>query len=288
MKLIIDTINEAILDVCISPLTESGIFNPDNDQHIYMLIERLDQLNVDEKIISKAVSALRKEGKYPDRQAFNKDGWLVTFPSADYRSAAIKKGTHFTTDPTHGKGGMHLYYKSKGKQARQAHQDVSATDPVTGQPISAPDASAPEKVAAPQAPGSAPAEKLPAASGDPTAAATPDSTAAAGSDSALPPAGEDPTSTAPAGGAASAAGGAGAAPAAPAAPTPPPAPAAPSVVDLSKQFASEKGWSSTPYGDWNDRAGKKTAVSSLSSEVVPIEHVDREALKTFVDKKSKV
>ena len=40
------------------------------------------------------------EGKYPERQAYNAKGILVTFPTPEYKADAIKRGTHFEEDPT--------------------------------------------------------------------------------------------------------------------------------------------------------------------------------------------
>jgi hypothetical protein len=39
------------------------------------------------------------EGKYPERQAFNKDGVLVTFPTPQHKAKAISRGTHFEENP---------------------------------------------------------------------------------------------------------------------------------------------------------------------------------------------
>ena len=284
-------IKDILLEVSIDKNVENGMFEIGNPVHMEVLIDHLFANRYSDEFVNELVNNLAvSEGKYPDRQAFNKEGWLVTFPSADYRMAAIKRGTHFTTDPTKGRGGMNLYYKKRGKQKHQTQQPVSATDPV--QPGQAP-APAPVDPNAPVAPAgqqpaaggevpppAAPAGAAPAApaAGAPQKAVEP--AADPSTDSELPPAdGEEP----------SAKGGAKPATAAPEVPTPA-APAAPkvNVADLTKQFALEKGWTSTPYGDWNDKTGKKVAVVSIGLEVVPLEHVEREALKAFVNKKSKV
>jgi hypothetical protein len=39
------------------------------------------------------------EGKYPERQAYNAKGILVTFPNPEYKTAALARGTHFEVDP---------------------------------------------------------------------------------------------------------------------------------------------------------------------------------------------
>jgi outer membrane biosynthesis protein TonB len=39
------------------------------------------------------------EGKFPERQAYNANGILVTFPTPEYKQRAIKRGTHFEKNP---------------------------------------------------------------------------------------------------------------------------------------------------------------------------------------------
>jgi hypothetical protein len=40
------------------------------------------------------------EGKFPERQAYNKDGILVTFPTPKHKANAISRGTHFEKNPS--------------------------------------------------------------------------------------------------------------------------------------------------------------------------------------------
>ena len=159
MKSTVEIIQEAILDICIEPVVENGIFNPHNQEHIMALIEKLENRKIPENIICEAIMAVRQEGKYPERQAYNKEGWLVTFPSPEYKNAAIKKGTHFASDPTHGRGGMNVYYKRKGKQKRMTQQDTSVVEPSQQSQPSAPQSS-PDK-STPQAQGGKPIDKAP-------------------------------------------------------------------------------------------------------------------------------
>jgi len=39
------------------------------------------------------------EGNYPERQAYNVNGLLVTFPTPEYKQKAIARGTHFEENP---------------------------------------------------------------------------------------------------------------------------------------------------------------------------------------------
>ena len=121
--LIYNIITEASLDARI----HDGVVDLRNSDHLQVVAEAIYDVCEDEQIVNKFVKKFMDEGKYPDRQAYNKDGWLVTFPSAEYKQKALKKGTHFSSDPTRGKGGMNLYYKKRGKQKRQTQQVASTT-----------------------------------------------------------------------------------------------------------------------------------------------------------------
>lgn len=45
------------------------------------------------------ISFIFEKGKHPERQAYNKNGILVTFPTPEYKARAIAKGTHFEKNP---------------------------------------------------------------------------------------------------------------------------------------------------------------------------------------------
>jgi hypothetical protein len=45
------------------------------------------------------ISVISEKGKHPERQAYNKNGLLVTFPTPEYKARAIAKGTHFEKNP---------------------------------------------------------------------------------------------------------------------------------------------------------------------------------------------
>ena len=280
---ILEAVNGSILDICVHPLVEDGTFDVQNTEHMFLLMESLIEKNFDDTTVSEVVKALRHEGKHPERQAYNKEGWLVTFPSKEYRDAALKKGTHAIADPTHGKGGMNLYYKKKGKQKRETQQATSQTDPNAiekqapsgGSQASTPDSTSSDLPAATQrtpAGGSTP-EKTASA---PSANAEPSSEAPATAQSELPSATEPSNK-----GAAAPMGTATAAPVPQAEPT---APVAQPKVDITIQFAKSKNWSSTPYGEWRDSTGSVVAVVSLSGEVAPIKSNDRDELKLFAEK----
>jgi len=289
MKNIIKIIQESILDVCIEPIAESGIFDPQNETHIISLIEKLEVKNISEKIIKEAIDAIREAGKHPERQAYNKEGWLVTFPSPEYKQAAIKRGTHYGSDPTHGKGGMNVYYKKKGKQARKDTQQLSTSEPIeptTAQ--AAPTAKSASSQLPKQSEPKTDATALPKGdtsdkdgeSGenvdiidfssqyekDPDALPKTDDADNSGDASSVG-SGDKKSSTSVA--------------TAPAAPVAPPTP---DFVNISVEFAKSKSWSPTPYGEWRNPSGEQTAVVALSGEVVPVKSTDREELKLLSTK----
>jgi len=282
---ILEAVNGSILDICVHPLVEDGTFDTQNTEHMFLLMESLIEKNFDDTTVSEVVKALRHEGKHPERQAYNKEGWLVTFPSKEYRDAALKKGTHAIADPTHGKGGMNLYYKKKGKQKRVTQQATSQTDP------NAIEKQAPSGGSQASTPDSTSSDLPPATQQMPAGGSTPEKTATAPSASSEPSAEapataqSDPipvSTTEPSNkGAATSIG------AATAAPVPKAEPSASVVqpkVDITVQFAKSKNWSSTPYGEWRDSAGSVVAVVSLSGEVAPIKSNDRDELKLFSEK----
>ncbi len=290
MKTVIDIVNDAILDVCTNPLIENGTFDPTNNEHMFLLMEALDG-NLEEEHIVKAVSALKCEGKYPDRQAYNKEGWLVTFPSKEYRDAAIKKGTHSPSDPTHGKGGMNLYYKKRGKQKRVSQQAATAiepqaqtqtqkSDPTTPKPRTVKPTTSqsqeieptvqPEKQ--PEKPQDVDVEKTDTSSltksdSEPVSS---DFTTSNKKDSEPPP--SSPNSV-------------GKSKKTNSVEEPIEKSTTSSFKDVTEKFAASRGWSGTPYGEWRDATGNTVAVVSLSGEVTPLKSTEREELKLFSNKK---
>jgi hypothetical protein len=284
-------ISNALLEAAIDSRIDSGMVDLYNCVHVEVLAEKMRDGGLSEEQVDQILNEMTiNDGKYPDRQAYNKEGWLVTFPSKDYRDAAIKKGTHYISDPTHGKGGMNLYYKKRGKQKRQTQQDRTISEPgqdAGGGPTPPADTTKPGDTMSK-------ADGEPAATGPANSNANPPSPSG-GKPSAssenptdseeLPPA----TSSATPGGISGGAGVGGGSSAPAPAPTTPSAPAAPMpppYTDLSIRFAKEKGWTPTLYGEWRNATGETKAVVGLSGEVVPVKHVEREEFKLFAEKNS--
>lgn len=279
-------INDIILEASLDARISDGVVNFKNYDHIKVLAEIMYDKCQDEAFVNEFIGTFLDEGKYPDRQAFNKEGWLVTFPSKEYRDAAIKKGTHAISDPTHGKGGMNLYYKRKGKQKRQTQQVTTKTEPEKQVAIpSQGKASTPQKTEkgmdmsklspdVQQAFKKATGEKDATPEQKPTAAPKAIEPTAAPEKVVTKPDVSAPTSP-------------------DTQPTPAEAPAidVPVVttppeeyVSISKKFAAKKGWMSEPYGEYRDAEGNTVAVVGLSGEVVPVRNNDREEYKLFAEK----
>jgi hypothetical protein len=277
-------INDVLLEAAIDSRIESGMVDLCNCSHLEVVMEKLHDKGLNEMHADLILRELViKDGKYPDRQAYNEEGWLVTFPSKDYRDAAIKKGTHFISDPTHGKGGMNLYYKKRGKQKRQTQQDRTISEP--GQD--------PNGGGAPAADTTEPGGTLPKSDNEPAPNAPANSNApqsqikgaAGGQDSAPDDVDELPPSAASGAGASSGSGNSqGGAQVSPAANAPVAPPPPPSYPELSIKFAQSKSWTPTPHGEWRNAMGETVAVVGLTGEVVPIKHVEREEFKLFAEK----
>ena len=283
-------LQSVLLEAAIDSRIPSGVLNIGDDEHRMVIAEKLLDRNIDPRVVSEVVNKMAlKDGKYPDRQAFNKEGWLVTFPTPEHRAAAIKKKTHFVSDPTHGQGGMNLYYKRKGKQARQQQQDTSETEPEQVDQ---------QKTPPPAADGAA-VEPSQQSTGGSEAPTNGDTTTPSKGGSQAQSSGDEPkdgeSSELPAAGSSSDSQKSDSTPmsrqndpndaTAQAATPAPKEPDTSALVKLTREFALQQQWTDTPYGDWNDSKGQQVAVTGLDGQVVPIKFTDRESLKAFAQKK---
>jgi hypothetical protein len=87
-------------DVSLDSRIKDGIFCVENETHMDALREYFIKRGIDEDVTIDFCNKIL-EGKYPERQAYNSKGILVTFPTPEYKQQAIKRGTHFEEDPTH-------------------------------------------------------------------------------------------------------------------------------------------------------------------------------------------
>lgn len=86
-------------DVCCDNRIKDGVIDLKNESHIFVLQEYLEKAGFDIDTIVEKTAKLFEAGRFPERQAYNKDGILVTFPSKEYRDRAVNKGTHFAENP---------------------------------------------------------------------------------------------------------------------------------------------------------------------------------------------
>jgi hypothetical protein len=267
---------------------ESGVFDVYSAEHLVVLSEHMVGYGISESVVEDVIESMAiGEGKYPERQAYNKEGWLVTFPSKEYRDAAINKKTHYSSDPTHGQGGMNLYYKRKGKQKRQQSQVTTTTQQLDQQP-SGTAVNSRTQTAAQQKDNTTGGQST---DSQPTSVKKDTGTASNSRAGAQPKPSTPPT---PAAGAAKSQSPSNTdASASPTAPKPSDVPTinVPVVTQppeqyasISKKFAIQKGWTPEPYNEYRDSQGNAVAVVGLSGEVVPIKNTDREEYKLFAEK----
>jgi hypothetical protein len=110
----VNFVDDILNKICIDERIIDGIFSLDNDFHLDILEEYL----VKGGISTNNATIVRNkvvEGKYPERQAYNKDGLLVTFPTPEYKQKAIARGTHFEENPK--KGQTNVFQAEPATQA---------------------------------------------------------------------------------------------------------------------------------------------------------------------------
>jgi hypothetical protein len=99
-------IDQILNEVCLDERIQDGIFDMSNNSHMDALRESMsDKFGIS---LNDCTSLHNKmlEGKYPERQAYNKDGLLVTFPTPQHKSRAIQRGTHFEQNPAKGQSNV--------------------------------------------------------------------------------------------------------------------------------------------------------------------------------------
>lgn len=139
-------INKILSEVSLDPRVHDGVFKLEEEGHMSVLREYLINHGIEE---AAAIEFCNKvlEGKYPERQAFNKNGILVTFPTPEYKKKAIQAGTHFEKDPT--KGMSNLFKSPSPSQKAEeppAKEPQKGGEPKTQLPVSQaqPDPTAPK------------------------------------------------------------------------------------------------------------------------------------------------
>lgn len=85
-------------EVCLDERITDGIFQMENATHMDALREYFLKKGVPKEAAIHVTNRM-VEGKYPERQAYNRDGILVTFPTPQHKARAIARGTHFEKNP---------------------------------------------------------------------------------------------------------------------------------------------------------------------------------------------
>jgi len=93
------TTDKLLNRICLDERIQDGTFMLENDLHMDILQEYLEKYGITKE---ESIGIRNKilEGRFPDRQAWNKNGLLVTFPTPAYKQRALQRGTHFEQDPT--------------------------------------------------------------------------------------------------------------------------------------------------------------------------------------------
>jgi len=92
-------VESIINDICCDNRIKNGVFEINNPDHVFILQEYLEKLGLDIDTVTEKTAKLFEAGRFPERQAYNKNGILVTFPTKEYRDRAVDKGTHFAENP---------------------------------------------------------------------------------------------------------------------------------------------------------------------------------------------
>jgi hypothetical protein len=117
-----------INDICCDGRIKDGVFDVKNQEHVFVLQEYLETLGYDVNFVVDKTSNLFEAGRFPDRQAYNKDGILVTFPSKEYRDRAVNKGTHFAENPKKAQTNIFTEPPSDIKAGGDTKSDTSKQD----------------------------------------------------------------------------------------------------------------------------------------------------------------
>jgi hypothetical protein len=130
MRNIFDTV---LRDISFDSRITNGIFDIEKNDHMDILREYFTNKGIDSETVREYTNGVL-EGKYPERQAYNVKGILVTFPTPEYKANAIKRGTHFEDDPT--KRAPNVF--AAAQQDKAAARTPAAEKPESPAPKAAP------------------------------------------------------------------------------------------------------------------------------------------------------
>ena len=109
---------------------KNGTLDLKNEDHVFVLQEYLEKAGYDINEIVEKTARLFEAGKFPERQAYNKDGILVTFPNKQYRDRAVNKGTHFAENPKKAQTNIFNTDSEQG-DGEQTSSEKSKSQPIT-------------------------------------------------------------------------------------------------------------------------------------------------------------
>jgi len=100
-----NTIDKFLNKISLDERITDGIFEITNNDHLDIFQEYLEKMGAttDESIEFRNKMI---EGKHPERQAYNTNGILVTFPTPEYKQRALQRGTHFEKNPKAGQSNL--------------------------------------------------------------------------------------------------------------------------------------------------------------------------------------
>lgn len=85
-------------EVCLDERVSDGVFKMEEASHMDALRDYFVKRGITKEAATHVTNRM-VEGKFPERQAYNRDGILVTFPTPQHKSRAIARGTHFEKNP---------------------------------------------------------------------------------------------------------------------------------------------------------------------------------------------
>lgn len=95
--------SKILRDICCDSRVKNGTPNLEDPEFCFVMQEYLMEVGIPEDEVVSKTSMLFEAGKFPERQAYNSDGLLVTFPTKNHRDRAVDKGTHFAENPKQSK-----------------------------------------------------------------------------------------------------------------------------------------------------------------------------------------
>lgn len=95
-------------DACCDRRIDNGVLDIKIAEHLFVLQEYLLKHGYSIDEVTEKTHQLFERGRFPERQAYNANGILVTFPTPEHKKKAIDKGTHFAENPK-SSDGVDLY-----------------------------------------------------------------------------------------------------------------------------------------------------------------------------------